>query len=176
MRKLLLAVACMAALAFASAESAQAQQPTDRATALAGVLAPARVVRLHFANGRTAAGTVLRVTDSTVAVGACTRCSYRTYRIADVAAVDTMVGHPVHAPRVVAGAFAGGLIAGGAYVAVASRGASGCHDGPCGLWVLGVPPAVAIGALVGSVVGVLHPYVHWDAVTLEPGTARSGEM
>lgn len=170
MRHSWMIVGAVVSLTVARAVPAAAQ---DRALVLARVLTPTRVVRLHFGDGRTATGAVLHVTDSTVAVGACARCSYRIYRVADVAAIDTMIGHPVRAPRVATGALAGGVVAAGAYAFAASNADRGCHDGPCGLWILGVPPTFALGALVGGVIGAFHPYIHWDPVALPTSPTRT---
>lgn len=166
MRKSWVALGVVASFTMMYARPSEAQ---NRVSVLAQVLTPARVVRLHFDDGRTATGSVLRVTDSTVAVGACARCSYTIYHISDVAGVDTMIGHPVHAPRVAAGAFLGGLTAVGAYAAVASHGDRKCHEA-CGLWVLGVPPMFLAGAMVGGVIGAFHPHIHWDAVAIPPAS------
>ena len=160
-------LACFALLCVTMmGTSARAQDSTTVSLAappLQSLLSKGRLVRLHLYDGRTLRGRVSAITDSSVMLSACTACMYGSFRLGTIAGVDTLIGKSRRVRHVVTGALMGGTALAGALVVAGTQSDRGCHDGPCGVWVLAVPPAFALGAFTGGIVGAFLPAERWGA-------------
>lgn len=145
--------------------SARAQDSMAAATlaapSLQSLLLKGRLVRLHLYDGRTLRGHVAALTDTTVTMSPCSACANGTFRLAAIAGVDTRIGRSHRVRHAVTGALLGGAALAGALVVAGTQSDRGCHDGPCGVWIVAVPPAFALGAFTGGIVGALLPAERW---------------
>lgn len=157
----LAAAVCVVVTATSARAQDSATVSTLAAPPLQSLLARGRFIRLHLTTGRVTTGRVRVTSDTAVVLSECNTCARQAVRFVDVAGVDTLIGKPHQLRHVLVGALVGGAALVGAVAVAGTRSDRHCHDGPCGVWIVAVPPAFGLGVLLGAGTGALLPAEHW---------------
>ena len=148
------AILVTSSLSLLSARPSAAQQ-----------IAPGIRIRSQISpSARWRTGTLVRFGRDSLVMQRCRECAPEAQPWSRITRVDVREGTTWSGRHMALGALGGGVIAAAIETQRVRRDMARCHDGPCGLAVLGIPIVGLLGAAGGAVLGALWRVDSWREI------------